>query len=377
MKKIIINIILLGALLFVINQVIHAYFLPFTWGDEDLHTKMVHYKANKDDYTAVVVGGSLEYRHINPEIIDSICQQNGIDFRLFNAGGDGVAYLHEVRVLEEILKDPSPNLKYAFISLSSTVRFKYLNLHTKRFASWQRPQDMVRAITLTWELRLPLKEKLKYTWYYFITMIENGFNIGFLTSAIESLNHPKTVYNSVSLGDKKNGFFPYDEEEKLVFEEGTSEQKMKEMMLLSHQYYNERKSQRDSMLQQNIEEFKNYDETYVLKSMVKRYNKLIQTCEDKGIKLIVLLPPRGREPYTQLIPTFNALPDNHKINIASPIEYPEFYLPENNYNFHHLNLKGANIYTEVLAKKFLQLQGIEIQVETPENPIIPLEKEDE
>jgi hypothetical protein len=114
MKKTVLNIILLASLLFVINQIVHAYFLPFTWGDEDLHAKMVHYKANKDDYTAIFIGGSLEYRHVNPEITDSICQQFGVDFRAFNAGGDGVAYLHQIRVLEEVLKEPSPNLKYAF-----------------------------------------------------------------------------------------------------------------------------------------------------------------------------------------------------------------------------------------------------------------------
>jgi hypothetical protein len=235
---------------------------------------------------------------------------------------------------------------------------------------------MVRAIQLTWDLRLPIKEKLKFSWYYFITMIENGFNIGFLTNAIQALTHPETTYSTLSLGPDGNGFLPYDEEEKFVFEEGSSDAKMHELMLLSHKLYLENEGKRDSMLLQNIQEFKEYDDTYVLKSMLARYNKLIKTCEKKGIKLIILMPPRGREPYTHLIPTYNQLPEDNKINLANPLEYPEFYEPENNYNYHHLNLKGASIYSDVLAKKFLELEGIDWKAAATE-PIIPPLNEEE
>ncbi len=358
MKKIVRNIILLGALLFAINQCIHAFFLPFTWGDKDLHAKMTFYNNNKDDYSALFVGGSLVYRHIDPTIMDSICQANGIDFSAFNTGVDGVAFLKQMRVIEAVLKAPSPELKYIFVSLSSTTRFKYLNMHTKRFATWQRPQEMIRAIRLTWELNIPIKQKLKFSWYYFITMLENGFNVGLMTDAIQYLTHPETEYVTTTLGENNDGFFPYDEQEQLVFEEDTWEYKMQEMMLLSRKNYVEQVGRRDTMLLQNIHEFEHYNPNHVLNSMLNRYKKMIDACEKKGIQLIVIMPPRIREPYTHLIPTFNQLPESNKINLASPIEYPEFYQPENSYNFYHLNKKGATLYTNELTKQFLKLQGI-------------------
>jgi len=374
MKKIVRNIILLGSLLFVVNQCIHAFLLPFTWGDKDLHAKMTYFEKHKDEYSALFVGGSLVYRHIDPSITDSMCQANGIDFRAFNTGVDGVAFLKQMRVIEEVIQNPSPELKYIFVSLSSTTRFKYLNLHTKRFTSWQRPQEMFRAIRLTWELKIPIKQKLKFSWYYFITMLENGFNVGMMTDAIQYLTHPETEYVTTTLGENHDGFFPYDEQEQLVFEKDSWEYRMQEMMLLSRKNYVEQVGRRDTMLLQNIYEFENFDENYVLKSMLARYNKMIKACNEKGIQLIVILPPRGREPYTHLIPTFNQLPESNKINLASPIEYPDFYLPENSYNFYHLNQKGATLYSKILTQRILELQGIDWKTNS-EEPIVHPENE--
>ena len=97
----------------------------------------------------------------------------------------------------------------------------------------------------------------------------------------------------------------------------------------------------------------------VLQLMIDTYYEMIRRCEEKGIKLVVLMPPRTREPYTYFIPIYNALPPENRINLASPLDYPEFWEVHNSYNFHHLDLYGAELYTTALAEEFLKLEGID------------------
>ncbi|MEZ5006773.1 MAG: hypothetical protein R2728_11490 [Chitinophagales bacterium] len=363
MKKLVRNIILLAGILFLINYVMHVYYLPFSWGDKDLHTKLTFYEANKDDYNALFIGGSLVYRHVNPEITDSIAHLNGFEFHSFNAGGDGIAFLNQVRILEDILSNPSPNLEYAFLSLSSTARFRYLNLHTKRFTTWQRPIDMVRAIRVSMAMPAPLKVRLKTSWFYVIAAAENSLNIGLMNDAIQYLTYPEQAYTSTSLGMANNGFFPYDLQEQLVYEKGTEEYNLQEAMILSHEVYEREIEKRDSITRKIANEFKNYDPDAVIEPMLNIYKKMIKRCEEKGIKLIIILQPKTRESYDYLIPVYDQLPATNKINLGDPAVYPEFYEPENCYNYHHLNLKGANIFSEILAYKILNLEGIPIQEE--------------
>ena len=357
------NIILLAGILFLINYVVHVYYLPFSWGDKDLHAKLTFYEANKDDYNALFIGGSLVYRHINPEITDSIAHMNGFELHSFNAGGDGIAFLNQVRILEDILKDPSPNLEYAFVSLSSTTRFRYNNLHTKRFTTWQRPIDMVRAIKVSMAMPISLRVRLKTSWYYVISAIENSLNIGLMNDAIQYLTYPEKVYPTTSLGMANNGFFPYDLQEKLVYEEGTEDYNLQEAMILSHVVYEREIEKRDSITRKIAYEFKNYNPDKVIEPMLDLYNTMIKRCAEKGIKLTIILQPKTRESYNFLIPVYDKLPEANKINLGDPATYPEFYEPENCYNYHHLNLKGANIFSEILANQILEKAGVTIDKE--------------
>ncbi|MEZ5001819.1 MAG: hypothetical protein R2730_02175 [Chitinophagales bacterium] len=363
MKRLVRNIILLASILLLINFVVHVYYLPFSWGDKDLHSKLTFYNAHKDDYNALFIGGSLVYRHVNPEITDSIAHLNGFEFHSFNAGGDGIAFLNQIRILEDILKDPSPNLEYAFVSLSSTTRFRYLNLHTKRFTTWQRPIDMIRAIRVSMAMPISLRVRLKTSWFYVISAVENSLNIGLMNDAIQYLTYPEKVYPSSSLGMANNGFFPYDLQEKLVYEEGTEEYNLQEAMILSHVVFEREVDKRDSITQKIAGEFRDYNPDKVNQPMLDIYNAMIERCAEKGIKLIIVLQPKTRESYNFLIPVFDQLPESNKINLGDPADYPMFYDPENCYNYHHLNLKGANIFSEILAEKILELEGVPIEEE--------------
>jgi hypothetical protein len=88
LKKTLKHILLVAVILLVLSSLVR-YFMPFYWGDSTQTVKYEYYKKNAEAFNAVYLGGSLEYRHIDPTIIDSMAKKNGIDFRSFNLGIDG------------------------------------------------------------------------------------------------------------------------------------------------------------------------------------------------------------------------------------------------------------------------------------------------
>ena len=80
--------------------------------------------------------------------------------------------------------------------------------------------------------------------------------------------------------------------------------------------------------------------------------RLISKSQNKGIHLVFVLPPRlDLEFYKELIPIVNSLPKSNTIELASFPEYKEFYKIENSFDSGHLNILGARLFSEEIAKK--------------------------
>ena len=68
-----------------------------------------------------------------------------------------------------------------------------------------------------------------------------------------------------------------------------------------------------------------------------------------------LLVPGYGEDYQVLLPVFDAIDIRHRIDLANPFEFPEFYAIENHFDGGHLNDQGARLLTRKLAQKFSEL----------------------
>ena len=62
--------------------------------------------------------------------------------------------------------------------------------------------------------------------------------------------------------------------------------------------------------------------------------------------LIFVLPDKIRGEYLHITG------QDHKIDLANPYEFPEFYVTENYFDFSHFNEKASIQFTMELAKKF-------------------------
>jgi hypothetical protein len=350
-KRILINIGILLGILWLLSLLVKAT-LPFYWGDSTQTVKFEYYKKNFDKYNAVYLGGSLEYRHIDPSVIDSIMQKNGFDFRSFNIAIDGHSFVEEMADLDGLLKIHNPNLKYLFLSISSEPYFFPANLHTSKWVSWQNVSSTYRAARIIPTLDDDLKTRTKFSWFYIMSWMENFFKIGMMPDAL-NFYFNKNKFDKSYLGKREDGFFPYDYEENHLFMEYKWEDTL---IRQSKREYESNPAKRDSLthdIRKSFESYKSTDKPN--QAMVNLCMDAYKKCAKRGIQVFFILPPRARTSYSLLLPVFNAMPAGTKIELADPDKYPKYYQAEYGYNFHHLNYKGAKLQSYDMAKQLVGL----------------------
>lgn len=342
--------ILAGIIL--ILSLVMKFTLPFYWGDSTQTVKFEHYKKNSEQYNAVYMGGSLEYRHIDPSIIDSTLQKNGIDFRSYNIAVDGHTFVEQMTDLDEMLKIRNPNLKYVFISISSEPYFFPANLHTSKWVCWHNATSTYRALSIIPTLEDDLKTRLKFCYFYVMSWVENILKIGFMPEVMQFI-FQRDTYETGYLGNKKDGFYPYDYEEHRMFMEYQWEDTL---IRQSKREYESNAVKRDSLTSEVRKSFEQYtDKDEANAAMVKLCMEAYNKCKKMGIRVFFVLPPRARTNYSLLLPVFHAMPDDAKIEVADPRKYPKYYAVDYGYNFHHLNYRGAKLQSHEMARQLLPL----------------------
>lgn len=351
LKKTIISILFLAFILLVVSSIVR-FFMPFYWGDATQTVKYEYYKKHAEAYNAVYLGGSLEYRHIDPSIIDSVAQKNNINLHSFNLGVDGHGIIQEMNDLDGLLKIRNPNLKYVFISISSESYFFKANLHTPKWVSWHTASSTYNALSVMQTLKDKLWLKTKFSAFWISSWIENIFNVGTVPDMLKFC-FDKSYLDSSYIGKNKDGFYPYDYEEKHLF----MEYKWEDTLLLqSRRQFENGNAYSDTLNSHVLNDFSKFTgnekpNAPMTKMCLDAYNK----CKKKGIQVFFILPPKARTAYNLLLPVFNAMPEGSKIELADIRKYPKFYSIEYGYNFHHLNYKGAKLFSNEMAKQLVPL----------------------
>jgi hypothetical protein len=358
MKKLIINSFSIFFIVFIIIIGVGSIFTPFGWGDSTFYTKAKYFLDHPEKFNAAYVGGSLEYRHIDPYIIDSIVQKSGVDLRSFNLGNDGYNLPLQVWVTENLIKKNEGNLKYIFLSLSSDPLFYKGILHTKEWNYWQNPRSVIFSIRVLYQMDLPSNIKQQFSKFYVNSLVENMLKLEMMDDLLQFYVKP-VLADSLYLGQNKNGFFPYDDEEKyLSLRKDLPDEIISKMQNnnLSKLDYEKNILKRDSLELIWSNSFSTYvPGTKPIPLYLETYLDLYKKCADNGIQLIFIMPPKGRTDYKILKAVYEHLPENSKIDLADPREYPQFFTVENGYNYHHMNNKGSAIYSNILGKKIAKI----------------------
>ena len=335
MKKFIFRSVLILVIFYSCYYSIY-FSLPFYWANEGFSTKMEYLKKQEKNINTVFIGSSRTQMHIMPSVFDSLTQ--ACDVKSYNLGFGSNSAEEIIHFTEKLLQGKhSKDLKYIFVEVRP-VWYNPENLFTTR---GKYILDKTEYSFLT-----NYYSKTKYTHAvsdYRKAFIEKTLGIGVIRDVFSYyFNKDK----SFLLGENNDGFvnrreaISKDKLNKLLEEQGNDVEKTRKELQKRFQFatdsYNTLQSVSDE------------DSLYV-----DRLKKLVSLANDKGIELYYY--PTIRFENTNVPAILNAVDKNGLfLQTSNPKLYPELYSINYSGDVSHLSLKGAGIYTTILADLFNQ-----------------------
>jgi len=348
MKKLFKNIFLLALIGAVVSIIVSACF-PIYWGDDIQISKINNYKQNTTKYNALFFGGSLEYRHISPAILNKDLAKQNIDLKGYNFGVDSHNFIQATNEAEYVVKNfKNDSLKYLFISLSTEAYLATSNLHSNKLICWMNIHSVSQLLKTLTKLKDEALPRAIFAGGYLMSWFENAFNFGKLKDKILYIINKDNI-NTVAIGEDKDGFVPLELNEHGQVANPETEVG-KYVLMISNIMYKNNTSRLDffnklifDTYRDSTKQNKNVDYLYSI------CDKMIHKYKAQGIKVVFFIPPRVPSGYKQIIPLYKRLPDGNKFNLASPDKYPEFYEVKYGFDNFHMDRSGAEIYSHKMA----------------------------
>ena len=261
----------------------------------------------------------------------------------FNLGSQATFAPQSYYLYEEFLKSNlCKNVQFCFLELTHISQISDFFYHREQTNYWLNLKELKFVLdSFKNNPNLPKERKEKQITRYIVSFIENKLNWGHYGEHFIKNN----FYDKRYLCKKENGFFSMDLDYKT-----TNEKFIKD----HYKNINEEMYKDTSTFLRNFEITKKiYDEKLddYDKVHMSRLLRLINKSKNKGINLIFIVSPRNSS--KELIKFLKIIPDENKIDMGLSInEFLPFYYLENSFDRGHLNERGANIYSQKLAKKF-------------------------
>ncbi len=356
MKLFFIRLLQISTLIFVMSLLLHLLvypslsLTPWTRGSELLELKRQQLVNSGKKFNTLVIGSSRVFRQVNPVLLDSLMGQQH-QLNTYNLGINWLFAPESFYVMDQLVTTDNLPLKCVVIELSKIQFIDYSNLHTARTKYWYNFSDFVFTVRAVANSNFAVHERIATISAHGISYVDQLLNLGYLTEAF----HFKTVTKNISAKPVTagiNGFLPLNETEATTVEENVNER---------HQKFLQDTSVVTRRYDISVKQFRKFEEN---PELLTRYNRVyaealnerIRIAKSRGIHLVFLLTPRiDQNQYNELIPLFNAINPQHRIEISDARNYPELYLSQNSFDETHLNARGADLFTTLLSEKLSPL----------------------
>jgi hypothetical protein len=307
--------------------------------------KVAHMATHGNQYDALFLGSSRVENNIIPALFDRTAAERGLVLQSFNAGISGMYPPQDAYVLDRLLAAKPAHLRWVFVELQylQTVlpranrgtieqvywhdwaRFALLYQHEILKAKKQRHwQDGVKEAVD----RLPELSEHALLFAQYFTNLGRG----------AVLLHRWVFHEPVA---------PADERALGEFHDGWAPAGMGEI----------RNEQTVARLDRDLQERRTKPPTKDFRDAVtqKAFDQVIARIERAGATPVLVVPPnaaRGNYFY----------PDPKRarqllvLDFCDPTKYPELYATENRVDTSHLTPGGAQIFTRLLAERFVELE---------------------
>ena len=358
MKRILVIFSTLVTSIVLINSILRIYLVTpdfYTTDTAEMNQKWNLFQQHKHDVDILFIGTSRTDLHIDPK---HIIVEDPIGNRLksLNIGIRGIRFPELIHLANKSLENTDSNLKFLVIEITDVFN-KYSNGKMARSDSWIKMGEMDWIFDKI-DCDAPSQVyAIKYKLIYLYNLILKQFDFSFLHRKIDPDAHEKP-YMKMS----NHGFISLNID--------ALEDSLNEMMNNgSKSYINTTRR----TIQKHIDLLSDTSRLTLLKnqtvnalrdtlefrkchtSILNRLNDLIEKGEQKGVRVIYLLPVRFHQLLKEEIPVWNKLNSCHKINMVDPDKYSEFYDLKYSFDLIHLNDRGAELYSRRLSDDFQKL----------------------
>lgn len=295
--------------------------------------KLARYAEAADEYDVLAIGSSLTYRQLIPSIFDKAARDAGRPMHLFNLGVDGMRPPEDSYVLEKALASRKTPLEVVLVE-SNRLRFhvRKQDEETVRAIYWH---DGKRLVTLArfalgsdarelgvWENTIRVSETIPTLWRHVDYWFRNVSALGrghetLLASLLETRPTTREIgADGYAPPPPRDGLTP---EEMSRYEEAVAN------------------------LRRGAARYEFADPVSQAELGEKR-----RIIENAGARMVLIIPP---DPMAK-----HLLPEDESqraavLDFSDPNAYPELYDPANRRDTAHLDVRGAELYTRLVARR--------------------------
>lgn len=308
---------ILAFCLYLCLTVVVRQFVPFYFGNDQLTEKFKLFNAYSDKFNTVFFGPSTINRHIIPYSFDKATRNQTTSFSL---AADATPFAERSYLVENFMNQYE--IKNIFLQVSHSANINENNMHTLRSVHYH---DLKR-LRYFFAYRSSNFEELKKN---ILSFFENGLFMFRLKHLLAS------EYKLKEYSFKNRGYLPMDEGD--INEYG------------QNRNFARQQEKYESAIAKglNFTKPKNIKTNSSDRAIINECKRLEKVAEAKGVNLYFVFLPSD-------ILYYKAEGLKNKLYLGDGPDFIEYFDFENRYNFSHLNENGAELFTERLAKKFLE-----------------------
>jgi hypothetical protein len=335
MKVFISKILLFSFLLFLIGVCIHYTILkPFhsspVWGNRILEEKIN--LLQKDKFDLVAIGSSKIHRHFNTSIIDLSLSSKKI--KSFNAGVEGTFPPETYFIADKLIDDGYlDDVKYLLLEVRAIQEEKFKNWNSLRSYYWNDYPEFLIQQQLLSDCSLPESRKLFARLGNLISFGNQLLNTGEGQYTLNALYPLPSDSVEVEATGLFNGYSPLQKND-LSDEDIIELKKIKDISEVS--------------FRKKMDKKPNKEHLRFLTALQEKANK-------KGIVVLFFMAEAQKKwMYEELIPLFDALPENETIVLSNANKFPDFYNQKYKSNLTHFHHEGSVMYSNYMGNEILK-----------------------
>ena len=311
--------------------------LPAPEVPSTIREKLAHFAAHGGAYDAVFIGSSRIQNHIMPGLFDRLAAAGGHPVKSFNAGIASMHTPEDAWMLEQILAGRPARLRWVFLEIDFfETAMQEGQRGTHRGINWHdgpRFAQLCRRLLVLKNLHSETLERLRDFLDHLAAFGQHATQLGRGAQLFDRWRHSAAAepMSWEKLGVNGDGWVPTRPDDAA---ESAAQLARLASLVAERQTKTAKPRQSDRVTQAVLAE---------------AIGKIIHA----GATPILIIPPRTRSTY--FVPSAENARLAAVIDLCSPAKYPQLYAPQYRVDTSHLNAAGAEIFTGIVAERFLEI----------------------